>query len=206
MKKDKRKPDFRQSRSPHRKPAFFLISQLIFFFFLASIGGFLWEVMIFLIKDGCFRNRGFFYGPWLPVYGTGAVIFYLLLGNPVRRLSEPEKKRHPAAVFLLSMLTGTLLELAIGYFLDTVWGLRYWDYSQSFFHFHGYICMASALGFGIAGTIWICSLSGFLTRLWLKLPPSARTGINTVLILVFMIDCAASLLFPNTGNGITFPR
>lgn len=208
MEKEEQKTDFHQLCSSGQKPAAFLISQLIFFFFLASIGGFLWEVMIFLIKDGCFRNRGFFYGPWLPVYGAGAVIFYLLLSKPIPCIShsQPAKKYRRITVFFFSMLTGTLLELIIGYFLDTVWSLRYWDYREYFLNFNGYICLASALGFGIAGTIWVCSLSGFLTRLWQKLPETVRSGINTLLVLLFLIDCAASLVCPNTGNGITFPR
>ncbi|MCM1258282.1 MAG: putative ABC transporter permease [Roseburia sp.] len=179
---------------------------MIFFFFLASIGGFLWEVLIFLFKDGTFCNRGFLYGPWLPVYGAGAVLFYLLLGNPIQRIlySKPLKKRHPVTIFFLTMLIGTLLELGIGYFLDTVWELRYWDYRESFFNFHGYICLFSALGFGIAGTVWICFLSGFVTRLWLKIPQSVRGIINMTLLLLFVVDCVAALIIPNVGKGITF--
>lgn len=206
MEKNKSKQTPQQSNFPRKKAVFLLISQMIFFFFLASIGGFLWEVLIFLFKDGSFRNRGFLYGPWLPVYGAGAVLFYLLLGNPLERIlySEPVKKHHPVSIFFLAMLIGTLLELGIGYFLDAVWGLRYWDYNGAFLNFHGYICLFSALGFGIAGTVWICFLSGFITRLWLKIPKPFRNTINTILLLAFMVDCAAALIIPNVGKGITF--
>ena len=201
--------------SPSQNPIAFLISQMIFFFFATSAGGFLWEVLIFLVKDGQFRNRGFLYGPWLPVYGAGAVLFYLLLGKPLRRIafsktqravsySEPEKKPRLIPLFFLSMLIGTALELLIGWFLDVVWNLRYWDYSGEPFHVNGYICLTSALGFGIAGVLWIRYLSGFLTKLWLKLPESVRSGVNTILILLFLLDCAAALIFPNNGAGITF--
>lgn len=205
MKKNKTPQDSRQLL-PRKKAVSFLISQIIFFFFLASIGGFLWEVLIFLFKDGNFRNRGFLYGPWLPVYGAGAVLFYLLLGNPLQRIlySKPVKKHHPVTIFFLAMLMGTLLELGIGYFLDRVWELRYWDYSGAFLNFRGYICLLSAVGFGIAGTAWICFLSGFVTKLWLKIPCSARNTMNTILILAFAADCAAALIIPNVGKGITF--
>lgn len=206
MKNNEDKLKFQQPNSPRKKTVSLLISQTIFFFFLASIGGFLWEVLIFLFKDGTFCNRGFLYGPWLPVYGAGAVLFYLLLGNPIQRIlySEPLKKRHPVTIFFLTMLIGTLLELGIGYFLDTVWELRYWDYSESFLNFHGYICFFSALGFGIAGTVWICFLSGFITGLWLKIPKSVRSIINMILLLIFVVDCVAALIIPNVGKGITF--
>ena len=206
MKKNKDKTIFPQLNCPKNKTFFFLISQMVFFFFLASIGGFLWEVLIFLFKDGRFCNRGFLYGPWLPVYGTGAVLFYLLLGNPLRRISHsaPVKKHHPITIFFLTMLIGTLLELGIGYFLDAVWGLRYWDYGGYFLNYHGYICLASALGFGIAGTVWICFLSDFITRLWLKIPRPMRNIINIILLLIFAADCVAALIIPNAGKGITF--
>lgn len=85
-----------------------------------------------------------------------------------------------------------------------VWGLRYWDYGGAFLNFHGYICFLSALGFGIAGTVWICFLSGFITRLWLKLPLPFRNAMNTILLLAFAVDCAAALIIPNVGKGITF--
>lgn len=172
MKKHDRLPDFSKLCAPEQTPISFFLSQQIYFFFLGSIGGFLWEVAIFLYRDKTFANRGFLYGPWLPVYGIGAVLFYLLLG--CRR-----KKIHPAGVFFLSAAIGTGLELLIGWFLDAFWNLRYWDYSGYPFHFHGYICLYAAVGFGIAGVLWICVLEAPLTRLWKRLSPKVRLGLNT---------------------------
>ena len=43
-------------------------------FFLLSFFGWLWEVGIYLVKDGEFVNRGVLFGPWLPVYGCGGII------------------------------------------------------------------------------------------------------------------------------------
>lgn len=106
MKKHDRLPDFSKLCAPEQTPISFFLSQQIYFFFLGSIGGFLWEVAIFLYRDKTFANRGFLYGPWLPAYGIGAVLFYLLLG--CRR-----KKIHPAGVFFLSAAIGTGLELLI---------------------------------------------------------------------------------------------
>lgn len=120
-------------------------------------------------------------------------------------LDAGEKKIHPAGIFFLSAAIGTGLELLIGWFLDTFWNLRYWDYSGYPFHFHGYICLYAAVGFGIAGVLWICVLEAPLTRLWKRLSPKVRLGLNTLLLLLFAADCAAALIFPNRGAGITFP-
>lgn len=196
MKKQNHLPDFHELCIPEQNHIALFISQQIFFFFLCSIGGFLWEVLLFFLKDGTFANRGFLYGPWLPIYGVGAVLFYLLL---------IKIKKHPIAVFLLSLLVGSGLELLIGWFLDTVWDLRYWDYRGYLLNLNGYICLWSAVGFGIAGILWVCLLSGFFTRLWLHLPDTVRKGLHTLLVLLFIIDCAAALIYPNFGKNITFP-
>lgn len=199
MRKKDHLPDFSELCAPEQNHIARFLSQQIFFFFLCSFGGFLWEVLFMYLLNGHFAKRGFFYGPWLPIYGAGAVIFYCLF----RLFKEP--KKHPVRVFFLSMLVGTSLELLIGWFLDTVWQLRYWDYNSYLFNYNGYICLWSAIGFGVAGVFWICLLSVTVTRLWLRLSRKFRRNLNTVLVLLFLLDCAAALIFPNTGNNITFP-
>lgn len=195
MKRNQTQPDFRQLCPPEQNYIANFVSLMFFFYFVASIGGYLWEVIIFLWKDGTFRNRGFLYGPWLPVYGVGAVLFYLFFFK---------MKSHPVSVFLLSTLVGSGLELLIGWVLDTFWELRYWDYSGYPYNLWGYICLYSALGFGIAGMLWVCLLSRLLEMLWYKFPKVFRCAFNTLLILLLLLDVSAALIFPNTGVGITF--
>lgn len=213
MKKQNSLPDFTQLCEPAQNYIAEIVSLFIFFFFTASFIGYVWEVLIFLIKEGVFRNRGFLYGPWLPVYGIGAVLFYVLLAPypfscpdipPASSFRHPDKKKHPITVFFLSALTGSGLELVIGWFLDVFWHMRYWDYSGSFLQFGGYVCLASAVGFGIAGVLWICIFSGLFKKIWFRLPLAFRKKYNTVLIFIFTVDCAAALIFPNAGKNITF--
>jgi uncharacterized membrane protein len=186
-----------------------LISLLIFFFFLGATGGYLWEILLFLVKDGQFCNRGFLYGPWLPVYGTGSVLFFLLLGHSCIGVSPFRFPRsipmHPIHVFLYSAVLGGSLELLIGWLLDKFWQRRYWDYSGYFLNLNGYICLGSIIGFAVAGSIWICILAPALQKLWFRIPLRYRRGINTLLVLLFLVDCAAALIFPNQGHGVTFP-
>ncbi len=179
---------------------------MIFFFFTGSVCGYVWEVLIFLLKEGTFRNRGFLYGPWLPVYGIGAVLFSVVL-SPRELLPDSSgkyKKNHPVTVFFSSLpFLGSGLELVIGWFLDFFWNLRYWDYSGYFLNFRGYICLVSALVlalqafYGFAFFQKYCKNGGIIFH-WIF------EKWNMFWVFIFVIDCAASLIFPNTGHSITF--
>ena len=183
------------NNTTRKHPILKIVTHSIFLFFLASFLGFLWEVVIFLIKEHTFYNRGFLYGPWLPIYGIGAVLFFLLL----RKIEQ-----RPFLVFLLSGLIGAILEYGIGWFLNHFFHLRYWDYSNYFCNWNGYICFWSVLGFCVAGVLWVCVISHFALYFYEKMPASWQRRLLQLLILAFLIDCIAALLVPNQGNGITF--
>ena len=142
-----------------------------------------------------FFNRGFFYGPWLPVYGIGAVFLYLIL-SPLRK--------KPLAVFFLSGVLGSLTELIIGLTLDTYWDMRYWDYSDQLLAIGSYVCLYSFLGFCLAGCLWVCFAVPRLRKLFFRFPRKIRTLLVTVLCLFFLADLCFALLRPNQGEGITF--
>ena len=108
------------------------------------------------------------------------------------------------SIFFLSALSGSGLELVIGWFLDFLWNLRYWDYSGYFLNFRGYICLASAFGFGVAGVLWVCIFSKILQKWWYHISLDFRKKWNMFWVFIFVIDCAAALIFPNTGHSITF--
>ena len=108
MKKQKHLPDFTRLCKPEQNTIQNILSLMIFFFFTGSVCGYVWEVLIFLVKEGTFRNRGFLYGPRLPVYGIGAVLFSVIL-SPRELLPDSSgkyKKNHPVTnVIKLRILT-----------------------------------------------------------------------------------------------------
>lgn len=216
MKKRRHLPDFAELCSPEQNYIADAVSLEIFFFFLCSIIGFLWEVLLMYYLAGSYVNRGFFYGPWLPIYGVGGVLFHMLFGARIPHKQtasvisfRPQKQVplcvHFFGIFVLTALLGTGIELALGWFLDTFLNLRYWDYTTYPLQFHGYVCLWSALGFGIAGVLWICVFSDLFCRLWFCISAKSRRNLNAFLLLLFALDCAAALIIPNAGHGITFP-
>ncbi len=200
MKRDSMLPDFQKLCEPAQNSIMYYVGLSIFYFFLAAVGGYLWEVSIFLMQEQRFYNRGFLYGPWLPIYGVGAV----LLTVSLRFTGLCRGKKSFPKAFLLSLLLCTSVELLAGWVLDVFWHLRYWDYSDYLCNFNGYICLASAVGFGLAGMFWLCALAPFFERVYKKMPAPLQCIFNTLLVLAFLFDCAASLIYPNMGAGITF--
>lgn len=61
-------------------------------FLTGCLVGWIYEEIFYWITEGLLRNRGILYGPWLPIYGVGALAIYAM---------KPLKK-HPAVLFLLS--------------------------------------------------------------------------------------------------------
>ena len=172
------------------------ITEWIAFFFIYSFLGWCIDSAIVSFNKRKLTNRGFLKGPMLPLYGSGAVIMLL---------SPLWAKDNYVLVYICGTIGATALEYVTGVLMEMMFNMRYWDYSSYPFHFHGYICLYVAVGFGIAGVLWICVLEAPLTRLWKRLTPKVRLGLNTLLLLLFAADCAAALIFPNRGAGITFP-
>ena len=81
----------------------YLLKIYIYFiyFFIYSILGWMTEMIYCRICQGKWINRGFFYGPYCPIYGFGGLLIILLL-SPF--------SSSPLFLFILSALVITLVE------------------------------------------------------------------------------------------------
>ena len=62
------------------------LSYVFVIFLTGCVIGWVYEEIFYLVTEGALQNRGVLYGPWLPIYGTGAVLMYFMKGmkkNPV---------------------------------------------------------------------------------------------------------------------------
>ncbi|MCM1087028.1 MAG: putative ABC transporter permease [Muribaculaceae bacterium] len=164
-------------------------------FFLVSFLGWVWEVCIYLVRERTFVNRGILIGPWLPVYGAGALFLALMFRG---------RKRSPFFVFFLSMGVCSALEYATGYFLEKMWGIQWWDYSGMFLNVDGYICLTSCLLFGAGGVFLVFVAIPLYTALYHKIPSKIRLALLAALLCCFVVDAAYCADFPNAGRGITY--
>ena len=167
----------------------------VWLFFLTAVFGWLWEGLLYLLKDEMYVNRGFLMGPWLPIYGMGAVMLEILFHR---------WRDRPFLIFFLSMLLCTILEYAAGWYLETTWGIKWWDYSNAPLNLHGRVCLLSSLLFGAGGMLLVWLVSPLFYALYRKIPAKCRVFLGILAIGLFVADAAYSAIIPHTGAGITY--
>ena len=166
----------------------------ILLFYSFAIFGWCWEVMLHLIRDQSFVNRGIMIGPWLPIYGFGGIILYQTL----HRLTKA-----PVLIFLLALIASTVLEYVSGWALEALFGVRWWDYSDHMVHLHGRVCLVGVFLFGIAGLLTVYLAVPVLTRCYRIINPKVRKIICLLISAAFLIDALYSFIHPHMGKGIT---
>lgn len=115
------------------------LSQWIFFFYIYCFLGWIWESALVSFLERRPVNRGFMKGPFLPIYGSGALCV-LLVTIPFRG--------NPALMFASGMVAATVLEYVTGAVMERLFRVRYWDYSDKFLNVNGYICLKSTACWG----------------------------------------------------------
>ena len=129
------------------------VSQWVLLFFLYSFCGWCWEVFLYLVKERRFVNRGFLFGPILPIYGFGAVGI-LLTCVPV--------EGNMALVALVGTIAASLLEYVTGFLMEAIFHVRYWDYSERPLNVNGYICALSAATWAVFSVFIVSVVNPFV--------------------------------------------
>ena len=110
-----------------------LVYQYALFFVFYSVVGWVLEVAYRSFKQRRFVNAGFLRGPFLPIYGTGAICVLLL---------APLLQAHGIVwEFLGYAVVLTAVEYAIGAAFEKIFGVRMWDYSEDRFNLNGRVCL-----------------------------------------------------------------
>jgi len=98
-----------------------LILETYFFRLMVySILGWIYESIVCSIQEKKWVNRGFLNGPYCPIYGAGAVLDIIILGNI----------QNPILLFLLGATLTCTLEYLTSYFMEKIFNARWWDYSD----------------------------------------------------------------------------
>jgi uncharacterized membrane protein len=159
------------------------LTQWVLFFFIYSFIGWVWECCFVSVRKRRWVNRGFMYGPMLPIYGFGALA--VLISTIRVRDSIP-------LIFLFGMVGATLLEYVTGAVMERLFNVKYWDYSNQKFNLNGYICLTSSLGWGLFSVLLVKFVHVPIEGAVLKIPTIIAEGIAFVLTVAAAVDVTQS--------------
>ncbi len=170
--------------------------EYFFYFFIYAIFGWLYEIILFLIVDHKFINRGFLFGPYLPVYGFGAILLiYILRKNIVKKRSFWQHVLNIIFVFIVVFIITTVVEYIAHYVLDTYFDIILWDYSHDYWNINGRVCFAASRNFAIGGTFLALIVQPWLFNYSKKYPYKKRAWISLILFAFVIIDFIISITY-----------
>lgn len=117
------------------------ISTYVILFFAYCFVGWVWECCYVSIRKRKWVNRGFIHGPFLPIYGSGAMIIII---------TTYHVKDNTPLTFIIGLVSCSLLEYFTGAAMEKMFHVRYWDYSKKPLNLNGHIYWASCLLWGFA--------------------------------------------------------
>ena len=167
-----------------------VIRDIFIFFIIYCIVGWIYEGIVFVVEEHQLLNRGFLFGPWLPIYGVGGllitIIFYRTKNKPIK---IGKVNIRPLIIYLESCILATAVELATTYIIDYNGGnfKTLWDYSENFMNFQGRIALIPDAKFGIIALISIYWMQPMLNRFVLNNKKVVNTLAISTLTL-FSID------------------
>ena len=157
---------------------------LFIIFFVYSMIGYVSEVInISIIEKKLVLSRGFLIGPYIPIFGIGGLFMTFFLQKYSGDI---------LVLFLTSMISCLIIEYLCSLFLEKLFKLRWWDYSNMRFNLDGRICLENGILFGMAGVLVVRVLYPFLLSNLDKLSSKMIIIIGSVLSIVFFTDIVIS--------------
>ncbi|EFK38876.1 MULTISPECIES: putative ABC transporter permease [Peptoniphilus] len=148
-------------------------------FFIYSIIGWIWESFLCSsVELKKLVNRGFFLGPYCPIYGLGATLSYLLL----RDIGSA------TLIFILASIVSCTIEYIVGYILEKMFKDRWWNYDNYPFQLHGRVCLYGLVIFGLANVVIVKFSTPFLMFSLSVIKDSILIGLAISISLVSFVD------------------
>lgn len=161
-----------------------LKAETVFLWFMIySFIGWLYETVLCSSLERKFVYRGFLNGPYCPIYGFGALLDIIILGNVE---SVP-------SLFLSSVLLTCTLEYFTSWAMEKLFHAKWWDYSHMRFNIHGRVCLLGALAFGTFSVLLIKYLHPFITGFTDNLSNVMLSVISIVLFILIVSDTCVTL-------------
>lgn len=174
---------------------------LAFLFFCGSLIGWCIELLyrryVSHRKDKKWVNPGFLVGPYLPLYGFGLCLLYLM-ASLEDELAEsaliPNAILNKLLLFIAMAVAMTLIEYIAGLIFIKGMKVRLWDYSDEKWNIQGIICPKYSFFWAVLGAVYYFMIHPYVIDLLLWLSENlAFSFFVGVFFGVFIIDFCYSI-------------
>ena len=153
--------------------------QWILLFYIYCFLGWCVESTIVSTRERRFINRGFLKGPMLPIYGTGTILI-LFVSLPL--------KEYPILVYIAGLISTTILEYFTGWLMETIFKIKYWDYTDDKFNYKGRICLVSSLFWGVLTLFAVYVIHNPISNFVTNLSDITTITISVIASILFVSD------------------
>lgn len=161
-----------------------LLCYYFLLYFMYCVIGYVLEcIFCSIIDKKLVLNRGFLIGPYLPIYGKGALCIILLLNKYLK---------DPFALFIMASLIATVLEYFASYFMEKIFKARWWDYSEKKFNLNGRVCLTNTVLFGLGGLIVMYVINPFLTGILDGFSKTTIIVLGLIFFTIYAVDTIIS--------------
>ncbi len=125
----------------------FEIQYCIILFAIYSFLGWIAEILYRSATRKQFVNAGFLYGPFVPIYGIGALLLLLI-----------HHLLHDAPFIIEIIAYGVTLsamEYAAGALTEKLFGIKLWDYTENRYNLHGRVCLSFSAAWTLFALLFI---------------------------------------------------
>ena len=166
--------------------------KLYLLFWIFAISGWIIEMIYCAIIDKQVVNRGFFIGPYCPIYGFGGISMLLFLPY----------KDSPIVCFVLSLFVCTVIEYFTSFIMEKMFKVRWWDYSNDSFNINGRVCLRNALAFGALGVLVTRYIYPFLKYVLDSYSDDVIKLVALIILILTSIDIIVSFKAMNKIKDI----
>ena len=187
-----------------RKHVLEIVRNILLLFIFFAVCGWIYEVIWTRFDDGVWTNRGYLFGPWLPIYGFGGMLVYGIFRKQIKTPVYIGKLNvRFLLLFVYISLVTTVVELAATYIIELA-GVPFtvlWDYSEHFLNFQGRVCFDASARFGVLGLMIIYGALPLYRKLIAIKNEKVLNAVSWTIIALFVIDWILRIPFGNNYTG-----
>ncbi len=155
------------------------------YFSAASFLGWMLEAAYRSVKERRWVNPGMLSGPFVPIYGFGALSIALL----TRVMADGS----PVLLWTTLAIAPTAVEYIASWLLEKAFGLRLWDYRSLPFNLKGRVCLLFSSAWILLVLLAVFAVEPFLIARIASIDPETLYFTSGAIVMYFLMDTANSI-------------